>query len=131
MLDLLRLDTGTEHVVVELTQVEEVLPMVQLDHVGERRSKERHERGFCGLLRYRGRVVPVHQLPGAVDVAGDVDAMIVVLRPAATSWLALMVQDVLEVLRVSHSARHRSHAGGVTVVDVGGELLRLVEAGEL
>lgn len=110
---------------IPLESVVEVLPMVTLD-----RGAEEGEPRYCGLLQYRGEVLPTFALSDR-DLAPQEhpEWMLVAVRSGGES-LVWVLRDVAGVLDVARERISQPRVGGaqpVSVVELDGTLVRVLE----
>ncbi len=107
-----------------LATVVEVLPMVTLD-----RGTEAGGPRYCGLLQYRGAVVPAFALSEHdLDPQSHPEWMITVVRSGevTTAWVVRDVAGVLDVPPEQLVQPVVGGDGGLCVVEVDGALVRVV-----
>lgn len=110
---------------IALADVVEVLPMVWLD-----RGSEDGGPHYCGLLNYRGEVLPAFAVSDRdLEPREQPQWMLVVVRSETGSG-AWVVRDVLGVLQVDSAQVSRPALGGarpVAVVEIDGALVRVLD----
>lgn len=113
---------------IPLASVVEVLPMVTLD-----RGLELGDPRYCGLLQYRGDVLPTFALSDEDTAPQEHPGwMLVVVRSqeGASSWVVRDVAGVLDVAPERIARPQVGGASGLAVVDVDGVLVRVLGSPE-
>jgi len=114
---------------IPLAAVVEVIPMVRL-----RSSEQGGNPRYCGLLHFRGRVVPVFDLvDGRRSGLHNPDHFLVVTRGQAGER-AIVAHEVEDIVEVEARACSELDVGGsypVSVVDLNGALLEVVDPDRL
>lgn len=114
---------------IPLTAVVEIIPMLRLlegKHEGNRR--------YCGALHFRGRVIPVFDLEDGDTATLDNPAHFLVVTRGRERERAIVAHDVDDIIEVERQACSQLDTGGaypVCVVDVDGELIKVVDPDRL
>lgn len=120
---------GGEHYGLPIEHVREIVRFT------EPRPVASDQAWMLGVISLRGRLVPVHDLAvrlgvGSSAAARDASAKIVIVEPAGEP-VGVLVDDVVEVLRVDEGQLEPVPSGEGRIARVGDRLVLLLDGEEL
>ncbi len=114
---------------INVEEVVEVIPMVML----QREEADAQNKKFCGLMNFRGNIVPVFNLSGyEEETCIDVGNLLIVSHTEA-GLVALLAREVDYLVNIEHDELTRVNPIGgepFLVSKINNEMVRLVSANE-